>query len=216
MPNSNKKVVALSCSPSKGRNSDSMLDSFMAGVEEIAGIEIEKVYLDDIPFENYNHKIKDGPQESETGFKELIDKIQNSCGLVIATPTYNFSVPAGLKNFIDRIRFFALDFGRKTKLGQPVGMLGYLDTYFLVSGGTPTWAEKILFFTFPAFWLRGVFIYFGSGCMGAIYSGDIRAYENKRILKKCQKAGRKYAKGLMSGKHQGILERIFWRPPQSR
>ena len=211
------KVIALSCSPSRGRNSDTMLDNFILGIKEVSDIEVEKIYLEDIEIENYNYQNSKGTNENEVAFRELTEKIQNKAsGLVIATPTYNFSVPAHLKNFIDRLRFIALDMERKNSLGQPVGRLKNLKTYFLVSGGTPVWAQKILFFTFPPFWLRGVFLYFGARVMGAFYTGDIRAFENKEVLNKCKIKGNRYADKLMKGSSQGLLENVFWRPPQSK
>jgi FMN-dependent NADH-azoreductase len=192
-----------------------MLDHFILGMKEIKGIEVEKVYLHDIPINLYKHENRNGPEDSEKEFKQLTDKIDKEIdGLVIATPTYNFSVPAHLKNFIDRIRFFALDLTKRNKIGQPVGKLGHLKTYFLVSGGTPNWAEHILFFTFPAFWLRGVFLYFNARVMGAFYSGDVKTFQNNKILEKCFKKGKRYAQKVVSQKNQSILENIFWRPPQ--
>ena len=209
------KIIALSCSPSRGRNSDAMLDSFIAGIKEVPDIEVEKIYLEDIKIDYYNFQNSTGPQPHETAFAELTKKlVENTDGLVIATPTYNFAVPAHLKNFIDRIRFIALDLTKKNQLGQPVGKLGHLKTYFLVSGGTPTWAEIILFFAFPAFWLRGVFLYFGAKVMGAYYSGDIKTFQNQVILARCKKYGKKYAYQISTCCNHGILERIFWRPPQ--
>lgn len=208
------KIIALSCSPSRGRNSDTMLDDFILGAESVAGIDVEKIYLSDTPIKYYSYETSKGVCPDEKEFGELIEKIKNARGLVIATPTYNFSVPAHLKNFIDRIRFIALDLERKNKLGQPTGKLGFLNTYFLVSGGTPTWAQKILFFTFPPFWLRGVFLYFGANVMGAIYTGDIKSFETKSTSAKCQKAGKKFAKDVLAGRKNRLLENIFWRPPQ--
>lgn len=211
-----KKVIALSCSPSRGRNSDTMLDHFLSGVSSVPGVSAEKIYLSDIYIDYYKYENSKGVMEDEKDFAELTDKIKKySNGLVIATPTYNFSVPAHLKNFIDRLRFIALDMSRKNSIGQPVGMLGHLNCYFLVSGGTPTWAQKILFFTFPPFWLRGVFLYFGANVMGAYYTGDIKAYLNEKVLQGCHDRGVKYAKDLVAGKRNKILERIFWRPPQT-
>jgi len=211
------KIIALSCSPSRKRNSDTMLDNFIIGMKKVPNIEVEKIYLEDIPIDTYNYENSTGPQENEKLFKQLTDKIRNNTsGLVIATPTYNFSVPAHLKNFIDRIRFFALNFKDKNKLGQPVGMLGNIKTYFLVSGGTPNWAEKILFFAFPSFWLRGVFLYFKAKVIGAYYSGNVETFNNEKILKKCTKKGRKYAENIKKRKGQGILENIFWRSPQNK
>ncbi len=209
-----KKIIALSCSPSRGRNSDTMLDAFIDGVQKNKSVEVEKIYLNDIPIAYYSHENSKSPLPEETAFRELAEKIKNSHGLVIATPTYNFSVPAHLKNFIDRARFFTLDMEKRNGLGQPVGKLGYLGTYFLVSGGTPRWAEHILFFAFPAFWLRGVFLYFGAKVFGAYYTGDVQAFKNTELLKLCEKKGQRFGEQILQGKKHGILERVFWRPPQ--
>lgn len=209
------KIIALSASPSRGRNSDTMLDHFIIGLKTVPNIEVEKIYLTDIPVDIYNFQNGTGPQTHETAFAELTKKLKSEAvGLIIATPTYNFSVPAGLKNFIDRIRFIAMDLTRRNTFGQPVGMLGHLRTYFLVSGGTPSWAQKILFFGFPPFWLRAVFLYFGAEVMGAYYSGDIKTFDNKKVLAKCEAKGKRYGEQVIRGQRQGWLERLFWRPPQ--
>lgn len=207
-------VIAISCSPSKGFNSDSMLDNFLIGFKKSSDMNIEKIYLSDIPIDYYSFNNRMGPTENEVKFKELCDKIKNAKALVIATPTYNFGVPAHLKNFIDRIRFFALDFQNKSRLNQPGGMLEHLRVYFLVSGGTPLWAQKLLFFAFPPFWLRGVFLYYGSHCLGAMYSGDVQTSKNQKILNTCQERGSRFAKRLKDGHTNDILEKIFFRPPQ--
>lgn len=208
------QVIALSCSPSRGYNSDSMLDSFVEGFKAKSQKTVEKIYLSDIPIDDYCFDNKNGPKEHEVAFKELCNKVQTAEALIIATPTYNFSVPARLKNFIDRIRFFALDFNNKSRLGQPSGKMAHLRVYFLVSGGTPLWAQKLLFFAFPPFWLRGVFLYMGSHCLGAMYSGNVKTFETPSILQKCKKRGIKFAHRLENKHENAILERIFFRPPQ--
>jgi len=208
------KIIALACSPSKGRNSDTMLDSFLLGAGKIEGIEIEKIYLNDIFIEDFKFENSTGPTENEKEFAELVEKIKHSDALIIATPTYNFSVPAQLKNFIDRMRFFSLDMDHKNLLKQPKGRLSYLKTYFIVSGGTPSWAQKILFFAFPPFWLRGVFLYYSAHVLGAFYTGNVRAFENKKIQAQAAKKGTKFAKQIMKGKRNRTLEKIFFRPPQ--
>jgi multimeric flavodoxin WrbA len=214
MKHLNPKVIALSCSPSHGRNSDTMLDSFIEGLRTHENIIVEKIYIDSIQIDPYCFENGTGPQEHETAFEELTEKIKNSQGLVIATPTYNFSVPAHLKNFIDRIRFFTLDLNQKNIISQPTGLLHYLKTYFLVSGGTPSWAQKILFFAFPPFWLRSVFLYYNSVCLGAYYTGDTCSYQNQKIQNKCKKEGIRYGKKLIKNARNPILEQLFWRPPQ--
>lgn len=208
------EIIALSCSPSRGRNSDTMLDHFIRGIREVDGAHVEKIYLSDIPISYYTYENSRGIGPNEEKFAMLVSKLKKAEGLVIATPTYNFSVPAHLKNFIDRIRFFALDMDARNAIGQPVGKLGHLRTYFLVSGGTPTWAQKLLFFAFPPFWLRGVFLYFGAKVMGALYTGNVRSFEDARFHEKCRAAGKRYAEKLLAGHSHGILENIFWRPPQ--
>jgi len=208
------QIIALSCSPSRGRNSDSMLDAFIKGVETHPTIRIEKIYLEDILINTYSFNNRTGPQEHEEDFKNLVSRIKCAQGIIIATPTYNFSVPAHLKNFIDRLRFFALDMEHKNKFGQPIGMLSHLKTYFLVSGGTPKWAQKILFFAFPIFWLRAVFLYYGSQSYGGYYSGDTATFQNKEILKHCEKLGKKYGKKILKNTRQSIIKDLFWRPPQ--
>ncbi len=214
MKHINPKVIALACSPSHGRNSDTMLDSFIEGLTTHKNIQVEKIYLDSVPIDTYTFENCTGPQEHETEFKELTEKIKNVQGLVIATPTYNFSVPSHLKNFIDRLRFFALDMNHKNAISQPVGQLGYLKTYFLVSGGTPNWAQRILFFAFPPFWLRGVFLYYASICLGAFYTGNTKAFSDEKVKTKCKKEGIKYGKKLIMNANHSVLERLFWRPPQ--
>jgi FMN-dependent NADH-azoreductase len=209
-----KQIFAISASPSKGRNSDTMLDKFIEGAQKVEGIEIEKVYLNDIQIDNYTYENGQCPQPHEEEFAKLVDKINVCEGLVIATPTYNFSVPAGLKNFIDRSRCIALDMEKKNWLGQPVGKMGNIRAYFLVSGGTPVWAQKLLFFAFPPFWLRSVFLYFGANVIGAFYTGDTKAFQNEKILNKCIIKGINFGRDVMKRKTNNVPERIFWRPPQ--
>lgn len=198
MNNNQKKIIAISSSPSKGRNSDTMLDNFISGVkEENSDIEIEKVYLKDIPFAYYDHGNKSGPQEDEKEFADLAKKLETYRGIVIATPTYNFSVPAKLKNLIDRIGFIVLDPEKKNIAGQPKGRFKGKKMCFLVSGGTPEFVHFFLFFLFPGFWLKTIFAYFGAYNTKSFYSGDVETFKNKKRLKKCFKLGRKFAKGLL-------------------
>jgi hypothetical protein len=51
--------------------------------------------------------------------------------------------------------------------------------------------------------------------MGAFYSGDIKTFQNKKILEKCFRKGKRYAEKVVNQKDQGILENIFWRPPSN-
>jgi chromate reductase, NAD(P)H dehydrogenase (quinone) len=80
------------------------------------GIEIEVVGIDDLPFYDEDVRSKGYPDVVQK-FRERIAK---SDGLVIATPEYNYSVPAVLKNAIDwASRPPQQPFG-----GKPLGILG--------------------------------------------------------------------------------------------
>jgi len=194
-----KKIVAISSSPSKGRNSDIMLDNFISGIKNTGKdfVIVEKFYLEDVHFDHYEYENRFGPTENEKDFAILAEKMKTADGLIIATPTYNFSVPARLKNLIDRIRFIALDLDNKNFLGQPKGKFKKHRLFFLVSGGTSVYIQKILFFLFPNFWLRIVFMYYGSFKINSLYSGDIKTYQNKRILMKCFNSGEKFIKKIL-------------------
>lgn len=192
-----------------------MLDAFILGIMKFTSVEVEKIYLTDVPMQDYCFENRLGACENEPELAQLLQKLEQADGLVIATPTYNFSVPARLKNLIDRMRPIALDMEARNKIGQPVGKLAHLHVYFLVSGGTPIWAQRILFFAFPPFWLRAVFLYFSAKVRGATYTGNVQAFTDDALLAKIERRGARYAHNLSEGKDHGILERIFWRPPQT-
>jgi len=190
------KIIAISASPSKGRNSDTMLDYFIKGMESNSknNLLIERFCLEDIHFDHYNYYNGKGPTENEKDFAKLAEKFKEADGIIMSTPVYNFSVPARLKNFIDRIRFIAVDLENKNIIGQPTGKFKNHRMYFLVSGGTPKWAKDMLFFLYPGFWLRVVFAYYGSFKTKSFYSGDIKTFENKKILDQCFKKGLRFSK----------------------
>lgn len=58
--NENVKIIALSCSPSRGRNSDHMLDNFILGIESVPGMSAEKIYLGDIKIDYYSYENSKG------------------------------------------------------------------------------------------------------------------------------------------------------------
>lgn len=74
-------------------------------------------------------------------FCTLQEKIEQANGIVIATPIWNFSVPAHLKNVIDRIGAFALDEETRSK-GQFKGK----PFFFIFTGGAPLIAWKALMY----------------------------------------------------------------------
>lgn len=202
MTENKKKITALACSPSKGFNSDSMLDAFLSGVSEIGGVEVEKIYLIDqeLPYYTFFNRVPDPVKEPE--FVKLVEKVTECDLLVIATPTFNFGVPATLKNLLDRLSFKALNPKKMNWLHQPSGMLTSLNTFYLVSCGTPRWLQFLLWPLFPGFWLRLVFWYFGAKTWGGIYGAGLNANKlaknNAALMAKCKNAGRKVVQRLLA------------------
>ena len=195
------KILALASSTEKKQNSDTLLDAFLEGVaEQNPEIVIDKYYINDIPLEPFCHTCAKGPIDGEELFAEVVEKLQSANGLVIATPTYNFNVPSGLKNFIDRIGYVSLEYGKKNMFGQPPGKLGYLRTFFIVSGGTPEFIRRFIFFLYPGFWLSIAFKYYYAKLGGSFYGGELTfrtpAKDRPKLLKKAKKKGMKYAKKL--------------------
>jgi len=194
-------IVALAASPEKGMNSDTLLEAFLEGIKEVLPMaDVDKYYTMDLVLAPYCHECSNEPQKDEKVFSELVQKLQKAQGVVVGTPTYNFNVPSGLKNLIDRIGFMSLDYRKKNILGQPPGKLGHLKTYFIVSGGTPSSIHRFIFFLYPGFWLRVAFTYYYAKHGGSFYGGGLtfrnQAKDQPKLLKKMKNKGRRYGKKL--------------------
>jgi FMN-dependent NADH-azoreductase len=71
---------------------------------------------------------------------QLIEELMTADEIVIATPMYNFSVPAGLKSWIDHITRVGVTF-RYTEKG-PEGLIGSKPvTLIVTTGGVPVDSE---------------------------------------------------------------------------
>lgn len=200
-----KKVLALACSPERGGNSDTLLDAFLSGVTHTQKISVEKIYLHATPIAPYSYKKKFPDVNEEPEFVALTEKLAEADALVIATPTYNFGVPAPLKNFIDRIGFMSLDYKKKNIFRQPTGLLGHLRVFCIVTGGTPNILEKLLFVVFPRFILWVEFLYYWAWKTAGKYAGSL-SYSNpakKRLdlLTKYEKYGQRFAKKIIGNEN---------------
>ena len=199
-----KILVAIKASPEEISNSTVLLNSFLDGVKSVSDVGINIYDSNTINLHYYRHDYNE-PKDDETEFKELAKSLQHCSGLVIATPTYNFNVPSNLKNIIDRLTFIALDKTKLNILRQPQGQLKHIKPFFIATGGSPLWAEKILFFLYPIFWLRIIFLYYGAHIGGGIYGDSLSfskpAKDRPRLLAKCYKKGIIYGKYLNKKSH---------------
>src|SRR5574344_1123059 len=138
-----KNVLIISSSPRKGGNSDTLCDEFMRGAKE-AGNEVIKVFLKD---KNISYCSGCGVCNStqkcsiNDDMAVLLEEMKKSDVIVMATPTYFYTMCGQMKTFIDRCcpaytQIVNKDFyfiiaaadGRKAALERAMdGFRGFLD-----------------------------------------------------------------------------------------
>ena len=99
-----KNILIIYASPRKGGNSDTLCDEFLRGASD-GGNTAEKIFLRDKKINyctgcgvcNNTHKCVQNDDMSE-----ILDKMVNAYGLVLATPVYFYTMDAQLKTLIDR------------------------------------------------------------------------------------------------------------------
>ena len=158
------KILAIMASAEIAWNTDTILNSVL---KKLPKNSYEKIILKEVDIEYYSHKYRYSKLE-EVQFLGLIEKIKSAEILLIATPTYNFWVPAKLKNLIDRIWFISLNYKKVNKFWQPEWILGK-KTYFLVTWWASNLTQKFLFMLYPIFWLRFIFAYYWAKNIWKIY-----------------------------------------------
>lgn len=158
------RIVLLVAGTNDPSNADRLADAFAEGAKTLPGTDVDKVRLKDIPLEHF--ALKDyacstqGPE-----FNRIRSSMQSADGIVIASPIWNFSVPAHLKNLLDHIGCFALDAETRTK-----GQLKGVPCYFIFTGGAPKVAWKG-FMRFTTMHVREAMRYFGASPAGTFFEG---------------------------------------------
>ena len=101
----NKKILILSGSPRKGRNSDLLCDEFMCGAIE-GGNSVEKIRVASkkiAPCSGcYYCTANNGKCVHQDDMAEILQKIIDADVIVLASPVYFYSIDAQLKAVIDR------------------------------------------------------------------------------------------------------------------
>jgi multimeric flavodoxin WrbA len=160
------QILALVAGTNDPSNADTLCDAFLAGVREaFPGCAINKLRLKDLQIKHFETEYYHPQCSSEDDFCKLQEYAEGSDGIVIATPVWNFSVPAHLKNVIDRMGAFCLDENTRTK-----GILPGTPAYFLFTGGAPAAAWKGLM-RFTTSHLPESLRYYGASIIGKFYEG---------------------------------------------
>lgn len=131
-------IVAGTNEPS---NADVAATAFIEGMSSVPSVTIEKVCLRDLHLAHFTLACYALEHADEADFIRIHGLIERSAGIVIASPVWNFSVPAHLKNLIDRMGSFCLDRETRSK-----GMLKDKPFALLYTGGAPQIAWNALFY----------------------------------------------------------------------
>ena len=126
------EILLLIAGTNDPSNADVLAHAFAEGMQQAGDVTIHKHLLRDSALEHFTLKHYEEATEQEPAFLELVNLLQRSSGFVIATPVWNFSVPAHLKNFIDRLGRIGLDAETHSH-----GTLGGKPFYLLFTGGSP-------------------------------------------------------------------------------
>lgn len=122
-------ILVLVAGTNEPSNSDTLANAFIQGMQQSGDVTVHKLRLKDLHIDHFNLDAYDPKCHQEEDFCRVQKLIEESHGLVIATPVWNFSVPAHLKNLIDRMGSFALDASRSR------GTLGGKLFYIIFTGG---------------------------------------------------------------------------------
>lgn len=136
------KILVLVAGTNEPSNSNVLADAFIGGMKEACPeIEIVKYRLKDLTIKHFTLERYVAACEQDDDFCKVQDALLESKGVVIASPIWNFSVPAHLKNVIDRIGAVALDEETHSK-----GQLKAKPFYLIFTGGAPKIAWKALLY----------------------------------------------------------------------
>lgn len=128
-------VLVLSAGTNQPSNSETLADVFVAGMKE-EGVTAQKLRIANLAIEHFSLRHYEPQTVEEADFRKVREALQGAAGLVIASPIWNFGVPAHLKNLIDRCGSFALD------RPQGHGNLKGIPFFLLFTGGAPGPAWK--------------------------------------------------------------------------
>lgn len=98
------KIIALYGSPRRDGNSSTLLQQAVAGARQ-EGAEVEEVVLRDYkisPCMEIYACIKNGECAIRDDFPKILEKLESSAGIMLASPIFFYSVSAHTKIFMDR------------------------------------------------------------------------------------------------------------------
>ncbi len=134
-------VTVVIAGTNAGGNTEFLADRFIEGLAS-RGVETSKLVLRDLNIKHFTlERYAPHCSDKDDDFCRVESLISEADGVVFASPVWNFSVPAHLKNLIDRMGAFALD-----TEGRSRGTLKAKPFFILYAGGAPLIAWKALLY----------------------------------------------------------------------
>ncbi len=154
------RLLAIIAGTNDPSNTAVLAEHFLQGATAQSDIATESVRLKDLHIDHFTLDYYRPDAEQGEDFFALQQKIIAADGILIASPIWNFSVPAHLKNLIDRMGSFSLDAATRTK-----GQLGGKPVYILFAGGVSMFVWNSMMENTTSF-LREALKYFGATVVG--------------------------------------------------
>ncbi|MBI1812730.1 NAD(P)H-dependent oxidoreductase [Candidatus Peregrinibacteria bacterium] len=203
------KILALVAGTNDPSNAEYLADRFLEGArQQNATMDVEKIRIRDLHIAHFTVECYGTSCDPGKDFWRVKDAILGSDGILIATPIWNFSVPAHLKNLLDHIGTFGLDAETRSK-----GMFGGTPFFFLFTGGAPVPAWKGLM-RFTTMHVPEAIRYFGGTVVGKDFEGKCMAGKGKfglvvdkrpETIARIRERGRKFAAFVERWKMTGKL-----------
>jgi multimeric flavodoxin WrbA len=129
------------------------------------GAESEVFRITDYNFDHFTVEMYEEDYQHSPAVKQLEQNMMRADGFIVATPVWNFGVPANMSNFMDIMGVFALD-----KEKRRYGQLKNKPFYLLVTGGAPHPAWHFVYRKCLACFHFGL-QYFGAVHAGSMFKG---------------------------------------------
>ncbi len=153
-------IVAGTNEPS---NSNMLADTMADAMRGVGNVTISKLRLKDLQMAHFGLECY-GPHCPIDDLEKVRELMMKANAVVIATPVWNFSVPAHLKNLIDRMGAFSLD-----EKSHSLGELHSKPFYLIFTGGMPNAGWQFLKRT--TFHIPVSIQYFGGAVLGTYFEG---------------------------------------------
>ncbi|MBS3956393.1 MAG: flavodoxin family protein [Clostridiales bacterium] len=173
-------VLGIAGSPRRGGNSERLLDACLAGVEE-RGASTGKLAVADfdiVPCTGCGACARTGACVIADDMPALLERLDTASAIVVASPVYFASVPAGLKAFYDRLQPY---WSRRYVLGEAVTRYRPGAILLAAAGGDPYGHECAETTTRSAFASVGVRFTEKLVVVGPDARGDIEGYPDSCV-----------------------------------